>query len=205
MTAARWLLAVLTVAAVGTGVLTYYRAGYNHARRLREVSPGKLYRSGQMTAAGFAAAFDKYGIKTVVNLQEDVKDPLLPAGYLGTPADRESDVCARHGVKYVSLDGGVLDAPADAPGGAPAVLAKFLEVVRDPANQPVLIHCQAGLHRTGLFTAVYRMEIDGRDKAAVVRELRGNGFGTYAATDANLYVKKYIRDYQPRRARGATP
>ena len=95
-----------------------------------------------MTADGFAAAFDKYRIKTVVNLQEEAKDPLLPVSYLGTPADRESDVCARHGVRYISLDGGVLDAPAGPPGTPPAVIRDFLAIVRDPSNWPVLIPLQ---------------------------------------------------------------
>ncbi len=205
--AVRWLLAVLVTAGVGGSVYAYYRATYNHSKRLREVTAGKLYRSGQLTADGFAEAFHKFGIRTVVNLQEEARDPLIPASYPGKPTLLESDVCARNGVRYVSLDGGVLDAPSPAPGpaaGTPKLLTDFYQVLDDPAAYPVLIHCKAGLHRTGLLAAVYRMEYEGRPKDDVVRELRGNGFGTFAATDGNLYVKKYITDFQPRR-QGSAP
>src|SRR5207342_1580336 len=36
-------------------------------------------------------------------------------------------------------------------------VAQFFEVVNDPANQPVYVHCVGGKHRTGVMTAVYRM------------------------------------------------
>ena len=39
----------------------------------------------------------------------------------------------------------------------PEVINTFLQMVRDPANQPVYVHCVGGRHRTGVMTAVYRM------------------------------------------------
>jgi hypothetical protein len=48
-----------------------------------------------------------------------------------------------------------------------------------------------------LLAAVYRMEYDGWTKARAVRELRANGFGTFAATEANDYVKRFVVDYEP--------
>ena len=200
MRTVRWVLALLTAAGVGGSVYAYFRASYGHSKRLREVTPARFYRSGQLTASGFAEAFERYHIKTVVNLQEEARDPLLPAGYLGSPREPESEVCARYGVNYVSLDGGVLDDPTPAGGPVvePKLLTDFYKVLDDPASYPVLIHCKAGLHRTGFLTAVYRLEYERRPVADAVRELRGNGFGTFAATDANLYVRKYILEHRPR-------
>ena len=60
-----------------------YRAQYIHAKRFREVEPGRFYRSGQMTAAGFREAITRYHIKTVVNLQHEEPDPLLAEYWLG--------------------------------------------------------------------------------------------------------------------------
>lgn len=196
MRAARTLLALALAVACASAVYAYYRANYGHAKRLRVVTPGRFYRSGQLTASGFAEAFSKYDIRTVVNLQEEARDPLLPAGYLGDPGERESEVCARLGVKYVSLDGGVLESHGTT--AEPKLLTDYYRVLDDESNYPILIHCKAGLHRTGFLTAIYRMDRERRDKADAVRELRGNGFGTFAATDANLYVKRYLLDYQPR-------
>ena len=39
-------------------------------------------------------------------------------------------------------------------------LTQFLQLVNDPAHQPVYVHCAGGRHRTGVMTAVYRMEQD---------------------------------------------
>ena len=46
--------------------------------------------------------------------------------------------------------------------------------------------------RTGLLTAVYRMEFEGWSKDQAYRELRANGFGTFAATEANVYLDRFI-------------
>lgn len=188
----RWALGVVVVAVLIAAPAGYYRYSYDHAKRLRVVTPGKLYRSGQLGAAGFTEAFDRYAIKTVVNLQEENRDPLLPESWRGKPTVRESDLCKAHGVRYVVLDGGVLDNPGQDPGSRPKVIDDFLAVMDDPANHPVLIHCKAGLHRTGLITAVYRMEYEGRTAARAVEELRANGFGTFSATDGNVYLDRFI-------------
>ena len=53
-------------------------------------------------------------------------------------------------------------------------------------------------------TAIYRMDKEHRSKDQAVRELRANGFGTFAATDGNVYIKRYVSDFEPgaRRATG---
>lgn len=196
----RWLLAIAVAVLVVGGPTAYYRAGYAHAKRLREVVPGKLYRCGQLTASGFRDAFQRYGIKIVINLQEEARDPLIPERWPAKPSIRESDVCQEFGVRYISLDGGVLDHPDQNPVSRPRVIDEFIEIMdkAEKENQPVLFHCKAGLHRTGLIAAIYRMEFDGWDKAKAVQELRANGFGTYAATEANDYMKRFIIDFTPR-------
>src|SRR5205823_15023141 len=49
----RWVLAAVLVLLVLGPPLALYRFQYFHAKRFREVTPGRVYRSGQMTAAGF--------------------------------------------------------------------------------------------------------------------------------------------------------
>ncbi len=202
----RWALGAGVAAATAGVPFAYYRASYAHAKRLRVVAPGKLYRSGQLTAEGFRDAFRRYGIKTVVNLQEEARDPLIPETWQGRTKVRESDVCKAMGVKYVALDGGVLDHPEREAGTRPQVIDDFLDVMRDEENHPVLIHCLAGLHRTGLLTAVYRMEFEGWGPAEAVRELRANGFGTFDATDGNVYLDRFILKFErhARRSAGRT-
>ena len=54
----RWVLGGVVALIVAGGPLALYRAEYAHAKRLREVTPGRFYRCGQLTAAGFRDAFD---------------------------------------------------------------------------------------------------------------------------------------------------
>jgi hypothetical protein len=80
----------------------------------------------------------------------------------------------------------------------PRVIDEFLRVCDDPASYPILLHCKAGLHRTGLLTAIYRIEYELWNTADALRELRANGFGDSAATSANDYVYAFLAVYQPR-------
>lgn len=202
---ARWVAGLMIVTAMVAIPYSYYRANYAHAKRLRVVSDDRFYRSGQLTASGFREAFQRYGIKTVINLQEEARDPLIAESWQGKSKILESEVCKSMGVKYVPLDGGVLDLPGQDPGSRPLVIEEFLTVLDDPANYPILIHCKAGLHRTGLMTAIYRMDKEKRSKEEAIRELRANGFGTFAASDGNIYIKRFLLDFEPgvRRNKGA--
>ena len=58
-----------------------------------------------------------------------------------------------------------------------AELATFLQLVNDPANQPVYVHCAGGRHRTGVMTAVYRMTHDGWNSERAFKEMKQYDFG----------------------------
>jgi tyrosine-protein phosphatase SIW14 len=195
------------VAAITLAIpVAYYRNSYTHAKRLRVVTPGRFYRSGQLTADGFREAVRRFDLKTVINLQEEDKDPYMPVAWLGRPSVLESDLCRSLGVRYVSLDGGELVPPGAAPGSRPRAIDDFLRVLDDQSAYPVLIHCKAGLHRTGLMTAIYRMEFEDWSTAAAVREMRANGFGDFACTTENVYLVQFVQTYQKgRRIASAGP
>lgn len=188
----RWVLGLLVTAFVVGVPSAYYRSSYNHARRLREVAPNKLYRSGQLTAEGFREAIRRFNIGTVINLQEEADDPLLPESWQSKPTTRESELCQSMNVKFVSIQGGVLDGDR-----RPAVIDDFLDILEDPVHYPppYLIHCHAGRDRTGLMVGIYRMEYDKRSKADAMRELKANGFATFAATEGNVYIERFILKY----------
>lgn len=190
------LVAVLVIAFAG-GCYAYFRAVYEHGKRLRVVEPGKFYRSGQLTADGFRDAVERYHLRTILNVQDDYPDPDIQADLLGNKTVKESDLCRELGVNYVWLTPDLQ--PRSTPGGPrPAVLKEFLALLDEPANYPVLIHCKAGLHRTGVLSAVYRQEYQGWSRLAAYRELKAQGFGDTACTSANDYVRQYVLDYKPR-------
>lgn len=194
----RWLLGIL-VAGVAFGVPTaYYRSQYSNLKRYREVTPDKFYRSGQFTASGLRTIFRERGIRTVINLQEENEDPFMPEEWLAQPHVRESEICREFSVNYHALFGGEIIPDADAKAGKrPPVIDRYLKILDDPNNYPVLLHCKAGLHRTGILTAIYRVEYEGWTPAAAMDELRANGFGTFASTTKNVYIVQYIANYEP--------
>ncbi len=78
----------------------------------------------------------------------------------------------------------------------PPAIDQLLTVLDDESNYPVLIHCHAGLHRTGILTAVYRMEYEGWSPGEAYREMKGQGFGPWVCTSANDYVTQYVLSYR---------
>lgn len=199
----RWCLGIGIFLMIAIVPFLHYRATYAHGKRLRVVTPGKFYRCGQLTADGFREAIQVYGIKVVLNLQDENPDPLVPDNYYRTAhVTPESEVCRQAGARYVML---TFDLPArhlaHLEEHHPKVIDAFLKLCDDPANLPILLHCKAGLHRTGLLTAIYRIEYEGWTKAEALRELRANGFGDSAATSANDYIYAFLEVYQPRRLR----
>jgi tyrosine-protein phosphatase SIW14 len=178
-----------------------YRAHYATTKRLREVAPGRFYRSGQMNAAGFRDTIERYKIKTVVNLQHENPDPNLAERWLGKPAIHEKDLCEQLRVRYVLLTPDILPEPNDLRKQPPAV-ADFLKLLDDESAYPILIHCKAGLHRTGRLTAIYRMEKEGWDTREALRELRANGYGYAAASESDDFIIQFVQNYQSQLRKG---
>jgi protein tyrosine phosphatase (PTP) superfamily phosphohydrolase (DUF442 family) len=183
------------VVVVAVVPVVFYRYTYTHSKRLREVVPGRVYRSGQMTAPGFAVAVAKYGIRTIVNLQDEYPDPNIGEGYFTTQTIKERELCRQLGVRYVHLAPDLVSKKVQGP--RPQVIDQFLTLMDNPDTYPVLLHCKAGLHRTGLLVAVYRMEYQGWDRRAAVREMKAHGFGERGCTVANDYIDQYILNFRP--------
>jgi protein tyrosine phosphatase (PTP) superfamily phosphohydrolase (DUF442 family) len=192
------LAAAVVVLVVGVPSAAF-RVQYVHAKRFREVTPGRFYRSGQMTAAGFREVLRRYGIRTVINLQHEEPDPHLADGWLGKRYVREQELCGQLGVAYHLITPDILPEPNRLDKQPPAV-ADFLKILDDETAYPVLIHCKAGLHRTGRLTAIYRMEYEGWAVGAAMRELRANGYGFVMSSEADDFVIQFIENYKPRTA-----
>jgi protein tyrosine/serine phosphatase len=192
----RGILIAGIVVIVGVAPLVLYRYTYTRNKRLREVVPGQVYRSGQMTAPGFADAVRNYGIRTIINVQDDFPDPDISEGYFTRKTIKETELCRQLGVRYVHLAPDLL-ARNGTDQRRPQAIEEFLARMDDPATYPVLIHCKAGLHRTGVMLAIYRMEYDGWGPAAALRELKAHGFGETTSNAANDYITQYVLKYRP--------
>jgi len=170
-------------------------ASYRHTnlRNFRVVKPGLLYRSGQMTVAGWERVINDHGIKTVVSLRDTKVDGKPP------PDKAEEEYVRKLDLGYLRLAPQPWWGRPNAPIPADANVAKFLAVMDDPKSYPVLVHCFAGIHRTGAYLAIYRMEYDRWDNAAALAELRANG---YVNVEDEEDVFDYLTAYKPRWSRG---
>jgi tyrosine-protein phosphatase SIW14 len=191
----RWTLIGVIVFIVGVVPVVYFRYVYTHSKRLREVTAGKVYRSGQMTVDGFADAVQRLHLRTIINFQDEYPDPDVDLGYFTTATMKETELCARLGVRYVYIPP-VLISRRLVPAQRPPSIDQFLKVMDDPDSYPVLLHCRAGLHRTGCMVAVYRMEYQGWSPPQAICELKENGFGEWVCDSSNDYITQFILSYK---------
>jgi tyrosine-protein phosphatase SIW14 len=175
-------------AASVTPVLALAWSADHHTRNFHTVRSGVLYRSGQLTPTGLGTLLRVYGIKTVVTLR-GVRDPSRPY-----PDEWEKDLCAERGARHVRI------APrawlADERGELPAedVVREFCAVMDDLTNYPVLVHCFAGIHRTGVLCAVYRMDYEGWPADRAIAEMEEHGFEPGQSREV---IEGYLRAFRP--------
>lgn len=196
-TVCRWCMGIFIAALITVGPYLYYRFEYTRYRRFRVVESGKLYRSGSMTAAGFRDVVRQYGIRTVLNVRDDCPEPVLDQDYFTSEKITERELCKEMGVRYVFLPPDLVNR-LNVDTQRPKAIDQFLALMDDPANQPVLLHCKAGLHRTGCLAAVYRMEYNHWPMEQALIELKNHGFGEFVSTKSNHYIDQYLVHFQPR-------
>ena len=185
----QFVLAATASAMVVAAPLVYSAHHSVYMRNLRVVEDGVLYRSGQLTPAGFEQVLSEHGIKTVITLRTS-RTAALP------PDTWEEGICAARNVKHVRIVPRVWG--ADEKGEIPAEqgVQEFLAVMDKKENHPVLVHCFAGIHRTGTMCAIFRMEHHGWTPERAMEEMQLYGF---APEDMHEHIAVYLREYQPRR------
>lgn len=181
----RWLIGLLGplfVLACFAAPVTLAVREQRQFKNFHVVRPGVLYRSGQLAPQGLKRVVHDHRIRTVVNLRE------------GTAAFdlAEERYCASEEIRFVRLlpkgwDGGAGNAEID------DNVRAFLDVMRDPNNYPVLVHCFAGIHRTGAYCAVYRMEFEGWDNAQAIAEVKAMGYDNF---DNELDIRGWLEGYR---------
>jgi tyrosine-protein phosphatase SIW14 len=180
---------------VATGAVPAWWAWHEnyHYRNFREVEPAVLYRSGQMTPAGLARMWHQYGFGTVVSLRDHDGLSEQVGGQFW-----EQSWCAAQDVVFVRIPprSWWSARPAEEPPPAAAAVKEFLRVIHDPQKhpRPILLHCFAGTHRTGVFQAIWRMEVDRWTNTQAIAELRRNGYDTL---DRDADVKDFLERYVP--------
>ncbi len=138
---------------------------YDGLTHFSVVAPGVLLRCGQPHVRDLEQIRMTHGLRTVVCARGGTRHPLR-----GRWFRRERRYCAERGIRLVHL-------PFSDSATPPAeVFDRFVEIVADGGNQPVLVHCEQGFHRTGVLCAAYRVRLCGWSLAEAVAEMDRLGF-----------------------------
>ncbi|MFQ5425232.1 MAG: tyrosine-protein phosphatase [Phycisphaerae bacterium] len=151
------VLTLIVVAGVGTLLA---KAWQSRPRRFAVVEDGVLYRSGQPTEHQIDRLMEEIGLRTILVVRK---------GSSRRVPDEVAFARGR-GLNVVQIPV-VSREPIP-----PEQIRQFFECVDDPANRPILIHCAAGRHRTGLLCAAYRIERQGWTIERAIDELQSFGF-----------------------------
>ena len=178
----RAFIGVAVVAVIIAGVAIERRVRI--PKRLAVVEAGVLLRSAQPSTRQIGYLRDEYGVKSILIVRTGKSDRV--------PDEMEH-------ARSLGLE--VIHIPIESREPIPPdQIRAFFDCVDDPDNQPVLIHCSAGRHRTGLLCALYRIERQGwtverakeemlsfrfdvEDHTALLRQLEAYRPGDSVATD----------------------
>lgn len=183
------IYSLVFIVVVGGGKYVYDKH-INH--NFEEISEDKVYKSGVIPPDQISEYVEDYNLKSIIDLRfpgtEDlVNNPEIPAELIA----EKNAIDNIEGVQYINL--GTDQVPIQ------ATIDKFLEIMDNQDNYPVLIHCHHGEGRAPLFSALYRIEYenwsneDARAKTRLL--LNGSSF------DDGAPKGDFLMNYQPKRTR----
>ena len=140
-----------------------------------EYSPNgeiKCMRSAQPSNAQLKALKDQ-NFSTIVNLRE---------------VHTQAEYAASLGLNYYTL-------PIQNVQPSPDKVELFLEILSDESNYPILIHCGQGIHRTGVMSAIYRIEMQNWSNEQAADEMVSHLLFYLTLKDV-WHCKDFIMNYE---------
>jgi protein tyrosine phosphatase (PTP) superfamily phosphohydrolase (DUF442 family) len=135
------------------------------------VDPGVLMRGSELDEGGFEA-LKAQGVKTVVNLR--IED------------NSEAPTVEKLGMNAVQIP--IYDQSLPSTDE----VAAFLKIAGAPENQPVYVHCEQGVGRTGVMCAAFRIAHDGWSADQAVAEAKQMGI---ASDDQVQFIRQFAADF----------
>jgi hypothetical protein len=189
----RWLgLAVVAAMAVYAGVAGQWWRTHRLPRRFEAVVPGQVYRSGVITPGQLRRLHRDYGIGRVISF-------LAP--------DSPLTIAERRTAEELGLQWENVPLPGDG-ASTPAERQRILALLTEPNAPATLVHCAAGVHRTGLAVGLYRLYCQHWSADGVLGELHAHGVrnGTHQNLCQALAAEAVAaRKQQGARASGTSP
>lgn len=168
------LTASALVAALALVALAQGDARYSELPNLHQVNQ-QLYRGGQPKAGGLQK-LKALGVKTIVNLRGE-----------DDHSRAENEEARSLGLRYYGISLPGFSKPRD------EEVQRILDIINDPENQPVFVHCRRGADRTGTIIACYRISHEGWSAEQAKNEAR-----RYGLSWTEFGMSHYIDDYYVR-------
>lgn len=144
------------------------------------VTKDTLYRGARPQSAASLNYLKAIGVKTVIDLQGgDLNNfflgPLVPFFEKGeTPKQIAAERKAVEDRQMAFYNFPLNSLAAVSDQDAKRIQA-IIEIMDDPKQQPVYIHCAHGADRTGLVVALYRVKVQAWTRSAAHQEMVANG------------------------------
>lgn len=116
------------------------------------------------------------GVKTIIDLRKQRTEAKL---------DKVREKVEKLGLNYISIPLSPMTPPKK------DQVNKFFNVVNNPEYQPVYIHCTYGQDRTGLMSALYRINHDNWTYNQAYEEMLDMGYRKMLYWRLKRYLKKY--------------
>jgi len=173
------------IAAATVGVVVLAAVAYSQywvaTGRIGTVEEGRLYRSAALPADALIGFARQHRITAVVDFRKTSDETRAEAAAL-----------AGAGIRHIEIPSGQVPTPDS--------VARFLTVMDETPNEAVLIHCTHGVGRTGVFSAIYRMEFQGWSRRrALLEAMLYSGFGSFGPGNAKA---EFLANYVPRAPNG---
>lgn len=173
------ILCIVVLDLIALAVLAYIFRYTFLPKRFAEVEPG-LYRAGYCQPGPLSRIIREKKLRTILVLLNDEPD---------TQEQKDEEAVARReGVKLIRI-GMPGDGTADF-----VLLEQAAAVIADPANRPVLVHCAAGVNRTGAAGAVYRMKHLGWTFEQALAEMERYGYSQSETPQLREHLKRYYAE-----------
>lgn len=170
-----WLLVAAVLA--GGGFAIKHTRHHVWPKRFAEVEPGRLYRAGYCEPGPLTDVIREYKIRTILTLLSNEPD--------SQDQQKEEAVAAKEGVRVVRIP-----MPGDGRGEF-AQLDAAADVIADASKQPMLVHCYAGVNRTGAAYVAYRVRHCGWTIDRALAEAVANGYSQRDTPELAAHLRQY--------------
>jgi hypothetical protein len=151
-------------------------------KRFGVVQEGQLYRSGLLSEALVKKVLLKYKIKVVIDLAANSPE--------GSDRKAEKQAVAELGIERLTfpLKGDGTGDVNDYAGAIAAIVQAKQE------HKPVLVHCNAGLQRTGGVIVAYQLLVERKAPSFVYREFTSYDWDPWNDTALFNYINSHMEE-----------